>query len=173
MAHLHTIYPAMCPSTLGDQHVTVTIERALPEDAEALVGVQVAAFHSDATNYPGVQEGGPPGYDSVGRALAKMARDDYFTIRCDGAIAGGIVVQDHGGAHRHLDLIYLDPSLHGQGIGSQAMRFIEAHYDATRWTLDTPSYALRNQHFYAKFGFVKIGEEERHGLTLFLYEKRA
>ena len=152
--------------------VDVSFERATVADAEALVAVQVAAFHSDAVAYPGVEIGGAPGYDSVEDAVAKIARHLYYKIVREGRIVGGIVVFDRGGGHCHLDLIYLDPGLHGRGIGTEAMRFLERTHRATRWTLDTPSYAVRNQHFYEKLGYAKVGESAHADVTLFAYEKR-
>jgi GNAT superfamily N-acetyltransferase len=150
----------------------ITFERATPADAEALVRAQIHAFHHDAYIYPGVEIGGPPGYDSVESALNKMQEDDYYKIVCDGQIVGGIVVFDFGQGHFHLDLIYLDPDYHNLGIGTRAMQFIEQAYSATKWSLDTPTYAVRNHHFYEKFGYVKVREEERDGITLIAYEKQ-
>ncbi len=37
----------------------------------------------------------------------------------------------------------------------------------------TPADAIRNQHFYEKFGYVKTGEEAHPDITLIAYEKRA
>jgi GNAT superfamily N-acetyltransferase len=156
----------------GEAGVNVSFERATAADAEALVAVQVAAFHSDAVAYPGVEVGGPPGYDSVEDALRKIARHPYYKIVRDGRIVGGIVVFDRGEGHFHLDLIYLDPKHHGRGIGTQAMQFLERTHRGTRWTLDTPSYALRNRHFYENLGYVKVGESAHADITLFAYEKR-
>jgi GNAT superfamily N-acetyltransferase len=159
-------------SVEGGGVVSVSFERAAVADAEALVAVQVAAFHSDALAYPAVEIGGPPGYDSVEEAVKKIARDEYYKIVSDGRIIGGIVVFDRGQGRFHLDLIYLDPVHHGRGIGTRAMRFIERAHRATTWTLDTPSWALRNQHFYEKLGYAKVGETVHPDITLFAYEKR-
>ncbi len=104
--------------------------------------------------------------------LQKIHGDEYYKILADGQIVGGIVLYDFGDGHLHLDLLYIDPAIHNQGIGTQAMTFIERTYTATKWTLDTPAYATRNQHFYEKFGYVKIGENtEPDGVILFAYEK--
>jgi ribosomal protein S18 acetylase RimI-like enzyme len=151
--------------------MNLTFERATPADAEALVEVQIAAFHHDTVLY-GVPPDGPPGYNSVEHALKKIAEEDYYKIVLNGQIVGGIDVWDEGEGHFHLDLIYLDPALHNRGIGSQAMEFIHQTYPAQRWTLDTPSYAVRNQHFYEKFGYIKVSEEAFPGITLFGYEKK-
>jgi ribosomal protein S18 acetylase RimI-like enzyme len=88
-----------------------------------------------------------------------------------GQIIGGMVVVDRGHGHFHLGLIFIDPAYHNRGIGTRAMQFIEETYPATQWSLDTPDWAVRNQHFYEKFGYVKVKEEEHPGITLIVYEK--
>jgi ribosomal protein S18 acetylase RimI-like enzyme len=148
----------------------ITVEHAMPEDAASLVKVQMAAFHSD-TDYNGVALGGPPGYDSIETLLQKLEENDYYKIVVEGQIVGGIVVFDTGEGHFHLDLIYVDPAYHHRGIGTRALQLIEQAYPAVKWTLHTPDYAIRNQHFYEKFGYVKVGEEVHPDITLFAYEK--
>jgi ribosomal protein S18 acetylase RimI-like enzyme len=151
--------------------MNVTFERAAPADAEALVRVQMAAFHDDARLYPGIEMGGPPGYDSVEVALEKIKQDIFYKIVADGQIIGTVIVMDKGAGHFHLDVICVDPAYHGRGIGAQAMQFIEAVCPAAKWSLHTPGYALRNQHFYEKLGYVKMGAEDHDGFILFAYEK--
>ncbi len=151
----------------------ITFGRAAPADVETLVKAQIAAFHHDSVLYP-VELGGPPGYDSMERTLANVQQSEYHTIVCDGQIVGGIIAYDEGEGHVHLDLIYIVPEHQGFGIGSQAMQYLDQTYPhATRWTLDTPSWAVRNQHFYEKFGYVKVGENyiEADAILLFAYER--
>jgi ribosomal protein S18 acetylase RimI-like enzyme len=150
--------------------MNLTFERATDDDAEALVKVEIAAFHHDNVLY-GVPLDGPPGYDSVDTALTKMRESDYYKIVLDGQIIGGMTVYDQGERHFHLDLIYINPAHHDRGIGSRAMSFLDQTYPAKKWSLDTPAYAIRNQHFYEKFGYVKVGETEYPGITLFAYER--
>jgi GNAT superfamily N-acetyltransferase len=153
--------------------MTTTFERATAADADALLHAQIRAFHDDARLYPNVELGGPPGYNSMDEILRKIGQDGYFTIRHNGQIVGGIVVDHKGEGHYHLDILYVDPDYHNLGIGSQAMQFLYKTYNAKKWTLDTPLYALRNQHFYEKFGFVKVDEwteEGEDGITLIAYE---
>ncbi|MEO8612551.1 MAG: GNAT family N-acetyltransferase [Chloroflexota bacterium] len=153
--------------------MNITCERATPADAEVLVKVQIAAFHDDARLYPGVELGGPPGYDSVEVMLKKIGDAEVYKIIADGQIVGDIILYDEGQGHFHLDVLAVDPAYHSRGIGTQAMQFIERTYPAQKWTLDTPGYALRNQHFYEKFGYVKVGENfEPDGLLLIAYEKQ-
>ncbi|HVU10382.1 MAG TPA: GNAT family N-acetyltransferase [Phototrophicaceae bacterium] len=150
----------------------LAFERAASFDAEALLRVQIAAFNNDAVIYPGVALGGPPGYDRIETVLADIAEEEYYKISYEGRIVGGIGLFEREPGHFHLDVLYVDPSYHNRGIGSQAMAFIEHTYPAQVWTLDTPTYAVRNQHFYEKFGYVKVGARlEADGITLIEYEK--
>jgi GNAT superfamily N-acetyltransferase len=152
--------------------MNLSFEPATPADAETLRDVQIASFHSDALNYPGVKPSGPPGYDQIETVLRKLQESDYYKIVADGKIVGGITVYNYEQGHFHLDLLYIDPAYHNLGIGTRAMEFIERTYPATMWTLDTPTYATRNHHFYEKFGYVKMRERpESDDVTLIEYEK--
>ncbi len=51
------------------------------------------------------------------------------------------------------------------------MRFIEATYPAARWSLNTPVWAIRNQHFYEKLGYRKGEEFIANDIRLVEYEK--
>jgi ribosomal protein S18 acetylase RimI-like enzyme len=148
------------------------IERATAADAEALVSVQIAAFHHDAQLYPGVEIGGPPGYDSVAEMRHKIRQDECYKIVEGGQCVGGIIVFVLGEGHYHLDVIFLDPAYQNRGIGTQAMQFLEETYPARWWTLDTPQWAVRNQHFYEKLGYVREREHEHDGTPLIAYKKQ-
>ncbi len=152
--------------------MNVTIERATPADAAALTSAAIAAFHDDTRLY-GVPLGGPPGYDSVERARKQIEADDYHKIVHDGQIIGGLTVFDMGESHFHLGTLFVHPDYHNFGVGTQAIQFIEETYPGRKWSLDTPAYALRNQHFYEKFGYVKVREfvPEDDPILLFAYEK--
>lgn len=113
--------------------MSISIERAVPEDAERLVRVQIAAFHYDSELYPGVETGGPPGYDSVPHMLEKIERDECYIILDAGRCIGGLVLFDKGNGHYHLDVIFIDPAYQNRGIGSQAIQFIEQVYPANCW----------------------------------------
>lgn len=151
--------------------MTVIIKRAELQDAKALVTVQIAAFHHDSVLYPDIEIGGPPGYDSVLVMEEKINRHECYKIIKEKHIIGGIVVFDKGNGHFHLDLLFIAPDFHNRGIGKKAMQFIESKYQATKWTLDTPKWAVRNIHFYEKFGYVKVREFEDDGTPLISYEK--
>lgn len=153
--------------------MTPTITPSTPNDAAALVAAQIAAFHHDFVLYPAVELSGPPGYDSVDAMLKKIADDECYTITVNEVCVGGIVLFAQADNHVHLDVIFIDPAYHNQGIGTLAMQFIEQAHPAAYWTLDTPAYALRNQHFYEKFGYIKVAEHiyEGDNTPLYRYEK--
>jgi ribosomal protein S18 acetylase RimI-like enzyme len=150
----------------------ISFQRATIHDAASLVHVAIAAFHHDTILYPEIELGGPPGYDSPAVMQQKIAEDECYKIVEGERTIGGIVVFVKGNGHYHLDLIFISPDYHNRGIGTQAMRFIEGTYPATRWTLDTPTWSIRNIHFYEKLGYVKVGESEDDDTTLITYEKR-
>ena len=150
----------------------IWFERAVPSDAQTLVAIQIAAFHHDSVVYPGVAVGGPPGYDSVENLVDKIQHSICYKIMQSERCIGGIVVFDEGEGHLHLDLLYIEPDYHNQGIGTNAIQFLEAQHPAQKWTLDTPQYAIRNQHFYEKFGYSKVGEFFDGEVMLFSYEKQ-
>ena len=153
--------------------MNIAFERAAPADAEALVAAQIAAFQYDSVLYPDVEIGGPPGYDSVEDMRRKMAEGQCYKMVNAGRIIGGIVVFDKGQGHIYVGRIYIDPAYHNRGIGTQAIQFLEQTYPAaTLWSLDTPVWAVRNQHFYEKLGYVKVGEEVLPDITLIQYQKR-
>jgi GNAT superfamily N-acetyltransferase len=147
--------------------------RAQAEDAPALVAIQIAAFHHDSVIYPGIEPDGPPGYTSVEVMLEKIARDVCYKIISDGQLVGGLVIFLREDGSHHLDVIFIHPDYHNQGIGTQAMRFIEVAHPAAKWTLDTPQWAVRNRHFYEKLGYVIVEEFDYEGFPLVAYEKHA
>jgi ribosomal protein S18 acetylase RimI-like enzyme len=152
--------------------MSTSFERATPADAEDLVKMQIVAFHDDARLYPGEEESGPPGYDSVDVMLERISEAIVYKIVMDGRIIGGIIIYDHGQGEMHLDVINIAPEYHNQGIGTQAMQFIEQAHPAEKWTLHTPGYAIRNQHFYEKTGYVKTEEVYDGDFLLYAYEKQ-
>ena len=147
--------------------------KASTADAEVLTTISKQCFDDDSRRWLGQSGGGPPGYDSVEWQQNAMNWGDYFKIVVDGEIVGGIIVTRQGPGHYEIGRIYLDSAYQNQGIGTQAMRFIEEQYPlATKLTLDTPAWAKRNHHFYEKLGYRRIGEVAVEEFNLILYEKR-
>ncbi len=142
------------------------------DDAAQLTAIQKRAFDSQVP--PEMPDlGGPPGYDSVDHQIDMMRRGPYYKVLVDDAIVGGIILDPKSPNHCHVEIVFIDPLLHSQGIGTQAFHWLEAtHPQYTLWTLRTPAFHKRNQRFYERLGYVKVGETEVFpGFILFLYEK--
>ena len=155
----------------------IEIREATTDNAEQLTEIQTRTFLDDnRLKPPGCSMEGPPGYDSVDWNAGWMGRTPYFKILLDGQIVGGIIVFDLGQGRYELGRIYVDPDLQNQGIGQHAVRQMFAAFpEAIQWTLGTPSWAIRNQHFYEKMGFVRVRETEVDpdlGWSGVEYEKR-
>jgi ribosomal protein S18 acetylase RimI-like enzyme len=140
----------------------IEIKRATLQDAAQLTEIQTRTFQDDNKRKPlGCSLEGPPGHDSVDWNAGWIIKTPYFKILLDGQLVGGIIVFDMGRGHYELGRIYVDPDFQDRGIGQQAVeQMFDAFLDAVRWTVGTPSWAIRNQHFYEKVGFVKVGETD-------------
>ncbi|QRN84004.1 GNAT family N-acetyltransferase [Chloroflexota bacterium] len=140
----------------------IIIAKARPEDVEKLTETQIRAFIDDNKNKPpNCSLEGPPGYNSLKWNLHWIQHTHYYKILFDGQLVGGLILFDLGESHFEVGRIWIDPKYQNKGIGQDAMcKMFKLHSDVTRWTLGTPSWAIRNQHFYEALGFVKIRETE-------------
>jgi RimJ/RimL family protein N-acetyltransferase len=145
------------------------IRRAHKRDADTLASISKRAFDHDV-HYGAPGPGGPPGYSS-GPWQARMMRiGDYYKILLGEDIVGGIIVFRQGARQYELGRIFIEPEVQNKGIGTQAFEFLWQTYPlAKRWTLGTPVWNRRTRHFYAKVGFVELGEDGRGGV---LFELR-
>lgn len=79
-----------------------------------------------------------------------------YHVLLDGIRVGGAVVSiDEKTQYNALELFFVSPRFHGQGIGLKAWLAIEARHPETRvWETHTPYFEKRNIHFYVnKCGF--------------------
>nr|WP_312027401.1 GNAT family N-acetyltransferase [Paenibacillus typhae] len=89
-------------------------------------------------------------------------------------IGGMIVFSSPEAGECHLGRIFIDPLHQNHGYGQESFRFLFQTYPAARkWTLDTPSWALRNHYFYEKLGFIRTGKitGEVNGEVIIEYER--
>ncbi len=146
-------------------------EKARPGDAKTLAIISGRAFDNDV-NYGAPGPGGPPGYKHEMWQIRMMTRGQYYKIIQDEEaplIIGGFIVFQNSYGDCELGRIFIEPEYQNQGIGTQAMAFMEKAFpEARRWTLGTPAWNLRTQHFYEKAGYVKVRDEGRDGIR---YEK--
>jgi len=151
----------------------IVIEPAERSDAEALAEISRRAFDHDV-NYGAPGPGGPPGYDSPGWQRKMIRSGSFFKVLEQDRLVGGFVLSRRPDGSVELGRAYLEPECQNRGIGGELLRFAEGVFLKTeRLVVDTPSWNLRNQHFYEKGGYVKIGEiDVGESFVLFQYEKR-
>jgi GNAT superfamily N-acetyltransferase len=150
----------------------ITFEKVQPSDIDCMVDVKYRAFEPELKRY-GIS---PTEFCSPDWNHWAMEHGDYYKIVRDGAVVGGLHLfvfgQDFFNVHE-LNSIFVLPELQNQGIGSQALRFMEVTYPfARKWRLETPSLSLGNHHFYEKHGFVKVREYTDGLVTLFVYYRK-
>lgn len=152
------------------------IDKAEPHDAPNLAEVQKRSFDEDIRQFQ--QEaaaGGPPGYDSSVWQFDMMKAGLYYKLTEDGAIIGGMLVFPAPDEEKcHLGRIFIDPLYQNRGYGQAAMQYLFGQFPrAHKWSLDTPSWAVRNHYFYTKAGFKQTAQSEpdSNGQILFMYER--
>jgi predicted N-acetyltransferase YhbS len=151
-------------------------EEATEADIPELTRVMTRSFDDDAQKHLGVEKGGPEGYDDgefFRKWLLPYEESIGYKISSKGQLIGAVIVWvfDHG--DNLLGTIFVDPDYQDQGVGTCAWQFIEESYpDSESWTLRTPSWAVKNHHFYEqKCGFKKTKVEESPDGVLFVYQK--
>ena len=140
----------------------VELKKAQKSDVNILTETQIRTFVDDnKLKPPGCSLEGPPGYNSLKWNTHWIQNTPYYVITNKGQIVGGLILFKMGQEHYEIGRIWVDPKVQNQGIGQKAMRLMfKQHPDVKKWTLGTPSWAHRNQHFYEKMGFVKVCETE-------------
>ena len=140
----------------------VELKQAQIDDLETLTEIQIRTFIDDNKNKPpGCSLEGPPGYNSLKWNAHWIQHTPYYKILSSGKIVGGLILFDLGNQHFEIGRIWIDPKWQNQGIGQAAMhKLFKMHVGVKKWILGTPSWAIRNQHFYEQLGFVKIRETE-------------
>ncbi|HVC85393.1 MAG TPA: GNAT family protein [Solirubrobacteraceae bacterium] len=90
-----------------------------------------------------------------------------LTIEVDGATAGLIQFsEEHEPKYRHAEIdLFLDPALHGRGLGSEAVRRVVRHLVEERGhhriTIDPAVDNVAAIRAYAKAGFTPVGVMRR------------
>ena len=142
----------------------IRFREARIQDAKALALASWKAFDNDI-HYGAPGKGGPPGYKSDRWQSRMMRLGKYYKIMDDYRIIGGLIVFDKGNGHYELGRIFIHPDYQNQGIGAQAIQFMEKTFPkAKMWTLGTPRWNHRTQHFYEKMGYVMIGADGHDGV---------
>ena len=153
--------------------MNVTLEHVRPEDVDALVAIQKAAF---APLYERYQDEASP-YLRGAQEMRNWLM--HRQVRCwkileDGALCGGVTVFLRPGGEYYLARLFVHPDHQGHGVAAEALRLCEQKYpEARRWTLDFPVDQPANRRCYEKAGYRDTGVrmEKNERLTLAMYEK--
>lgn len=154
------------------QDDSVKLTHVRPDELEHMRRIAVEAFAEDLRRHGSM----PDRIETIGWHEEGCADGSYLAIWADGRIAGGARVfhYDDEDIFR-LGSLFIDPALHGLGIGRQAIEAIERLYPQARgWSLDTPAWNIRNQRFYRNAGYVQVGRSRpkpASDLILFDYMK--
>ena len=138
----------------------VTLRPAIASDAGAMARIRET---------PEVRRRWRGGADMVAEVADDIADDiadddgDTFAIEFDGAVVGAI--QWHAETepdYRHASMdIYLDPAVHGRGLGSDAVRTLARHliddHGHHRLVIDPAADNVAAIRCYAKVGFRAVG----------------
>lgn len=130
--------------------MNINIERATADDADSLIVVHNKAYLKDFQKY-----GKFPGYGKTHeKMLMAIENRIIFKIIADDKIIGDIIVVSQDVGHYYLTGLCVIPEYENNGIGQQAMRFLDIYFrDAVHWTLKTLADKVRNQYLYKKCGF--------------------
>lgn len=129
-------------------------------DIPGLTPVMTRAFNDDAKKHLGIEREGPPGYDNgdfFREWLLPYQESVGYKVMVGEVLIGGIIVWILPDGHNILGTIFVDPDHQDQGVGQGIWKFIEKTFPGTKsWRLGTPSWAIKNHHFYEKCGFSQV-----------------
>lgn len=162
--------------------MAITFRLAQAEDAVLAISLQNQAFFEDYKRF-----GICPSYDRkyeqmlwiINHNNTAEDRDgiednryyDYI-IYDDELPVGNIIIKVRDGHECHLSSLCVITSKRKQGIGSQALQFIEETFSyCNSITLDTPADKEENLIFYLKNGFKVVGEVKSCNVWCTLFEK--
>ncbi len=127
------------------------IERATPEDAEAILHLQYSAYQREAILYDDWSI--PPLTQTLGQLLAEF--DDHLVLKSThaGQLIGSVRAHRVAGTG-HIGRLMVAPEQQGQGIGMKLMAAIEtALVSVTRYELFTGDRSARNRALYRRLGY--------------------
>jgi len=150
---------------MQSRELTPTFEEITEADIPELTTVMTRAFDDDSKKHLGVEHGGPDGYNNgefFRKWLFGYKESIGYKIMAEGKVIGGLIVWIFNHGHNSLGTIFVDPAYQDQGVATRTWQFIEATYPDTKsWTLETPTWAVKNHYFYeTKCGFHKAEVRE-------------
>ena len=115
--------------------MTIDFKQAAVDDAGLLVDIYNASFFSDYQRF-----GSCPGYGKTIEMMEESIRlYPKHIILCDNQPVGCVSCHQTRPREYEIGCLCVIPEYQGKGIGTQAVRFVQNHYDDwKRLTLVTP-----------------------------------
>jgi len=147
------------------------VERASPEDAEAILELQKLAYQSEARLYG--DESLPPLTQTLQSLREEFAASIVLKLTDAGHLIGSVRAREVEGVC-HVGRLIVRPDLQGRGAGTMLMRHIEAAFpDANAFELFTGSRSEGNLRLYERLGYRRSREKVLSpAVTLLFLEKR-
>lgn len=154
----------------------IEYQKVYSVDYEILTRIMTSAFNEDTSIHTDLKEDGPTGYND-GRLIKKLNEHDGFEsykIIYQNNIVGAYTVAIEANKEYTLEMLFIDPDYRENHLGTTVWKDIEQKYiGAKKWTVETPDYSKRNQHFYTKnCGFTFYRENIcNNGCKSFIFKK--
>ena len=141
------------------------IERAVPDDAEAILLLQRRAYVSEALLYD--DDSIPPLRETADAVREACTAQLILKATIDGAVVGAVRVHQEGGTC-YVGRLIVDPDRQNRGLGSALLRAVEQHCaPGTRLELFTDHRSERN--LYHKHGYREFRRETVNPSLTFVY----
>ncbi|MBN2156675.1 MAG: GNAT family N-acetyltransferase [Candidatus Lokiarchaeota archaeon] len=149
----------------------LAIEPAKSADINQLTEIMTCAYEDLSSHYLN-KKLGPPGYNQVHAHMDWLIRGKYYKIVYDNLIIGGCILEYYQDL-LFIGFLFIDIPYQGKGIGTYTLKYIES-LKASLVEANTPEWAIRNQEFYIKNGYMQIDSsyDDILGFRLFFYQKQ-
>lgn len=142
--------------------MTITLEKATPEDAEALHAMQIKCFLPLLEKYKDHDTN--PACEPLDKTLTRITDPfkGFYKILKDNILIGGIAIKHIAPKTLFLGPIFVDPSFQNQKIAQKALTLIEDMFPRIDFfELATIAQEKGNVHLYEKIGYVITGENKK------------
>lgn len=152
----------------------ITLVKAEPSDAEAMLKMQKECFKPHLEKYQDIETS--PVNESMEKMLFRINYENgsYFKIIADSIHAGCVRVFEKSPKLYRVGIIYILPEFQNKGVGQRALALVESFFpEAEAWELDCPADLPANRRCYEKAGYKLTGEEKtiNNKLKLIFYKK--
>lgn len=133
----------------------IVLEKARKEDMADFRDKIQKAFLIALEEHYGPQEEPIPTDEEIRKVFAASDRTVYHILWEGKPVGGAVIRTGKTKGHGELELFFISPACHSQGVGLAAWKAIENAYpEIVVWETITPYFEQRNIHFYInKCGF--------------------